>query len=275
MGGRSTAVGSWDGAPSGRDREIAALDELLAAACAGSGGAVVLEGEAGIGKTALVRQARSIAANRGMRVLHARGSELEDELAFGVTRELYGPVDRELSFTGAAALAEPVLRVTSAGGTTGDLFTVLHGLYWLTADLAAISPVLIAVDDAHWCDEPTLRHLAYLARRLDGLPAAVLLATRPAVDPVRDRLLDTVAAEPSTAVHRLTPLPEAVVHEVVTSVLGETAEPTFSAACHVETGGNPFLLTELLSEAANAGITPGARDIDRLKALTPPGVQKS
>jgi DNA-binding CsgD family transcriptional regulator len=236
---------------------------------------MILEGEAGIGKTALVRKARRIAANRGMRVLHARGSELEDELAFGVTRELYGSVDRELTFSGAAALAEPVLRVTSADDTTGDLFAVLHGLYWLTADLAATSPVLVAVDDAHWCDEPTLRHLAYLARRLDGLPAAVLLATRPAVDPVRGRLLDAVAAEPSTAVHRLAPLPETVVHEVVTSVLGETAEPAFSAACHVATGGNPFLLSELLSEAANAGITAGARDINRLKALTPLGVQRS
>lgn len=259
----------------GRDREIATLDGLLGAACAGSGGAVVLEGEAGIGKTALVRKARRVAADRGMRVLHARGSELEDGLAFGVTRELYGPVDRDLDFTGAAALAEPVLRVASGSGPSGDLFAVLHGLYWLTADLAATAPVLVAVDDAHWCDEPTLRHLAFLAHRLDGLPVALLVAGRPAADPVRGRMLDAVAAEPWTAVNRLAPLSPDVVRDIVSTTLGGAPEPEFTAACHAVTGGNPFLLTELLSEAALAGLAPTTRHVDRLRALAPPGVQRA
>ncbi|MGD9991638.1 AAA family ATPase, partial [Pseudonocardia sp.] len=257
----------------GRDGEIALLDQLLGAACAGSGGAVVLEGEAGIGKTALVGYARRIGAERGMRVLHARGSELEDGLAFGVTRELYGPVDADLQFGGAAALAEPVLRVASGSGPGGDLFAVLHGLYWLTADLAATAPVLVAVDDAHWCDEPTLRHLAYLAHRLDGLAVALLLAARP-VDPGRARMLDTVGAEPWSAVHRLARLPDAAVHAVIASTLGGDPDAEFTAACDTATGGNPFLLTELLSQAALAGLAPTARDVGRLCALTPPGVQR-
>ncbi|MGE3287520.1 MAG: AAA family ATPase [Pseudonocardia sp.] len=258
----------------GRDREIATLDELLGAACAGSGGAVVLEGEAGIGKTALVSRARRIGAERGMRVLHARGSELEDGLAFGVTRELYGPVDADLDFTGAAALAEPALRVASGSAAGGDLFAVLHGLYWLTADLATTAPVLVAVDDAHWCDEPSLRHLAYLAHRLDGLAVALLLAARPA-DAGRARMLDAVGAEPWSVVHRLARLPEAAVHAVVASTLGGEPDAEFAAACDAATGGNPFLLTELLSEADLAGLAPTARDVGRLRALTPPGVQRA
>lgn len=61
----------------------------------------------------------------------------------------------------------------------GSLFAVLHGLYWLVANMAADRPVLIAVDDAHWADEPSLRWLAYLAPRLDGLAAGLLVASRP------------------------------------------------------------------------------------------------
>lgn len=264
----------------GRDGEIAVLDELLGAACAGSGGAVVLEGEAGIGKTALVGHARRVGAERGMRVLHARGCELEDGLAFGVARELYGPVDAQLRFGGAAALAEPVLRVASGSGPGGDLFAVLHGLYWLTADLAATAPLLVAVDDAHWCDEPTLRHLAYLAHRLDGLAVALLVTARPGADAGRARLVGAVAAEPVSAVQRLGPLPVAAVHRLVVAAFdgsaGDTAvEPRFVAACHAAAGGNAFLLTELLAEATAAGLRPVAADVDRLRALTPPGVARA
>lgn len=268
-----TQRGRGHGAPPGRDREVSAVTALLDAACAGTGGVVLIEGEAGIGKTALMQRACRLAADRGMRVLHARGAELECELAFGVARELYGAVDRDLEFIGAAELAEPALRVGPA--VPGDLFAVLHGLYWLTADLAVTAPLLVAVDDAHWCDEPTIRHLAYLARRLDGLAVALLVAARPATDPRRLMLLDAVASEPWTVVQPLGPLPEATVHEVVASWLGRTAEPEFSAACHAATGGNPFLLTELLAEAAGVGLRPAATEVHRLRALAPAEVQRS
>lgn len=258
----------------GRDREIAALETLFDGACSGSGGALVVEGDAGIGKTALVRAACRVAAERGMRVLHARGSELEDGLAFGVTRELYGPVGGDL--TGAAALAEPVLR--AVGSTTaGDLFAVLHGLYWVTADLASTAPLLVAVDDAQWCDEPTLRHLAYLAHRLDGLAVALVLATRPGTDAGRTRLVGAITAEPVTTVRRPGPLPPPDVHQVVAATFSSVnpVEPEFAAACHALTGGNPFLLTELIAEATAAGLHPVAADVDRLRALSPPGVQRA
>jgi hypothetical protein len=76
-----------------------------------------------------------------------------------------------------------------------DSFATLHGLYWFVAGLCNTAPTLLAVDDAHWDDLPSLRFLAYLARRLDGLKLALLVTARP--EPVeRQELLRLLAAEP-------------------------------------------------------------------------------
>jgi len=72
---------------------------------------------------------------------------------------------------------------------------VLHGLYWLVVNLAAGRPVLLAVDDAHWADEPSLRWLAYLARRLDALAAGLLVALRPGDPAVMGAPLLALCAE--------------------------------------------------------------------------------
>ena len=67
----------------------------------------------------------------------------------------------------------------ASGDAGGDVsFAVLHGLYWLTVNLSAERPLLLAVDDLQWCDHPSLRFLAYLARRLDGLPVLVACGVR-------------------------------------------------------------------------------------------------
>ena len=152
-----------------RERELAAIDALLER----GGGVLVIEGRAGVGKTSLVDAACRHAEELGLEVLRARGSELEADFAFGVVRQL---LERRLASAEgeerAALLAGPAAAVrrlllgkaveTPAGDTS---FAVLHGLYWLAANLAARRPVLIAVDDAHWADEPSLRWVAYLARR--------------------------------------------------------------------------------------------------------------
>ena len=110
-----------------------------------------------------------------MRVLAARSSELEREFGFGVVRQLFEAAVAEapdVALAGAAASAAPLF-ATDPGGAPGDgeaaaSFAALHGLYWLTLNLAAERPLLLAVDDLHWCDRPSLRFLAYLARRLEG-----------------------------------------------------------------------------------------------------------
>jgi len=99
---------------------------------------------------------------------------------------------------------------------------VLHGLYWLVVNLAARGPLLIAVDDAHWADEPSLRRLAYLARRLDGLAAGMLVALRPGDPAVPGAPLLAVCAE-AAAVLRPALLSEQAVGAVVRAAGGGEA----------------------------------------------------
>ena len=106
----------------------------------------------------------------GHEVVRARGSELESGFAFGVVRQLFerrlagaGRGEREALLAGPAAAARPLLSGELAAQPAGDSsFAVLHGLYWLVVNLAARRPLLIAVDDTQWADEPSLRWLAYL-----------------------------------------------------------------------------------------------------------------
>ena len=87
---------------------------------------------------------------------------------------------RERLLAGAAALAMPA--VLGSDATSGDpmeqTFAVLHGLYWLVANLATEAPLVLLVDDVHWADAPSLRFLVYLAGRLEGLAATVIASVR-------------------------------------------------------------------------------------------------
>jgi AAA ATPase domain len=165
-----------------RERELAAVGELLER----GGGVLVIEGGVGIGKTSLLDAACGLAGGLGNEILRARGSELEADFAFGVVRQLFerrlagAEVDeREALLAGPAGAVRPLLLGELLAGSASDTsFAVLHGLYWLAANLAARRPLLIAVDDAHWADEPSLRWLAYLAPRLAGLALATVVAVR-------------------------------------------------------------------------------------------------
>src|SRR5262249_7459221 len=117
--------------------------------------------------------------------------------------------------------------------------------YWLAANLAALRPLLIAVDDAHWADEPSLRWLTYLAARLEGLPIGILVALRP-VEP-------TSTATPLLALRTEAPtvvrpglLTEGGVSALVRATIGQSASDELCAAVRTATGGNPLYLTELL-----------------------------
>src|SRR6266542_5375030 len=182
------------------------LERLLATVRAGSGGAVVFEGPAGIGKSSLLAATQAAAAAE-LRVLSARGGELERELPFGIVRQLLEPVvvasdadEREALLAGAAALAKPVLFAADPEAGAEPSFSALHGLYWLMINLADAQPLLVAVDDAHLADVVSLRWLIYLARRLAGVPLALLLATRPAEPRLVQELHDELLVIPEVAV---------------------------------------------------------------------------
>ena len=182
------------------------LERLLADARAGSGGGLVFEGPAGIGKSSLLAAAQA-AAGADLRVLSARGGELERELPFGVVRQLLEPIvaaagddERDALLAGAAALARPVLFAPDPEAVAEPSFSALHGLYWLTINLADARPLLLAVDDAQWADLSSLRWLIYLARRLAGVPLALLLATRPAEPGPVQALLDELLVVPEVSI---------------------------------------------------------------------------
>src|SRR5262249_9660597 len=144
---------------------------------------LLLEGGVGIGKTSLLETACGRAVGMGHEVLRARGSELERDFAFGIVRQLFdrrlaraAAAEREALLAGPAGSVRPLL-LAEVGETLAfdTSFAVLHGLYWLTANVADRRPLLIAVDDVQWADEPSLRWLAYLAPRLGELAVALIV----------------------------------------------------------------------------------------------------
>jgi DNA-binding CsgD family transcriptional regulator len=257
-----------------RDAELHALDLALRNSAGGQGGIVLVEAATGLGKTRLLGEAAALAASRGARVLSASGRDLERDLPFGVALQLFekpvsrfGDAERERFFSGSAGLAAPL--VLEGTPVPVGLSASLHGLYWLCANLAEERPLVLSIDDVHWCDPPTLRFLVYLAQRVEELPITVVLAAVPAHPPEPDPLLDELRAHRATTILRLEPLSvEAVTRGLRESVL-PGAEPLFARACHEATGGNPLLLAELAVELAMREVEPYDANADAVHALAP------
>jgi DNA-binding CsgD family transcriptional regulator len=268
-----------------RSEELARIESALAEARSGRGRFVVVEGPAGIGKTALLAAAWTAAADGGMRVLRSRGTELERDFAFGVVRQVFEPPLAEASeleradlLEGAAGVAAGFLGLPGAPATEGapaagvdPSFAVLHGLYWLCANLAAVGPLCVVVDDAHWADAASLRYLAFLLTRLEELDVALVVATRPHEAGTDAELLATVTSDPAAVVIRLPPLTRAAVAELVESRLTGVPDPVFVDACLRATRGTPFLMRVLVEALSEGGIAPtaeSARHVERIGART-------
>ncbi len=253
-----------------RDRELAALRSMLDGLAGGQPGLLLFEGPAGIGKTRLLAEARRLAAERSVRMLSARGSALESAFAFGVVRQLFeaevgDPVRRDELLRGAAAGAGAVFDIADGGRAEG--FAVLHGLYWLAVNLTTEGPLVLAVDDAQWCDGASLRFLAYLVRRLAAVPVLVLATLRTGEQHDHEDLIAELALEPEALVVRPAPLSAEATAELVERRLGVPPAPLFVAACERTTSGNPFLLCQLLQALAADGVRPDASHADRVVAV--------
>ncbi len=261
-----------------RGRELGELDSQVERAVAGEGRLVVVEGPAGIGKSRLLVEARR-RAEGSMRVLSARGSELETEFAFGVVRQLFEselavPERRAALFRGAAAPAVAVFGEPEGGGE-GASFASLHGLFWLVLNFAEESPLLLSVDDLHWCDRPSLLFLAYLARRLEDQPILLLAALREAEPGTDAALLGELAHDPAAMSVRPGPLSEAAVAAFVEEHLGASPEQAFMAACRDSTGGNPLLLAQLVTALRGEGVRPDAAHVRRITDIGPRAVSRT
>jgi DNA-binding CsgD family transcriptional regulator len=232
-----------------RERELAAVEELLGR----RSGALAIEVGVGVGKTSLVQAACRRAQELGYEVLSARGSELEADFVFGVVRQLFerrltdaGADERASLLVGPAAAAGRLLPGKSVEASAGDTsFAILHGLYWLAANLSAARPLLLAIDDAHWADEPSLRWLTYLARRLDGLNLMLLVALRPADPAFANVTLLALRAEAPTIL-RPALLSENAVGTLVRATMGSRSSEKMCEAVWTASGGNPLYVNELL-----------------------------
>jgi DNA-binding CsgD family transcriptional regulator len=244
-----------------REPDLAEICACIGTAGSGEGCSLLLEGPAGIGKTALLRAAFAQAQQAGMATLTTRCGELESNLPWGVVRGLFEPVlavasrsERRLLLADAAGLAGIALRsdgTHTASRRADALGAALHGLYWLIANLAATRPVLLAVDDAHWADKPSLRWLAYLAARLEGLPVLLVATVRPGEPGTPSGPISAIARE--SRVVQPCPLSREATARLVHATLGSAASADLCESCHVATGGNPFLLRCLLVELSERG----------------------
>ena len=261
---------------------MAVLHEAVAGAAQGRSSVVVIEGPAGIGKTRLLAEARRLAHDAGAHVLIARASELESELAFGVVRQLF---ERAISAEGGEPLARAADTAAqaldrppqAAGATTprDSSFGILHALYEVTVALAADSPLAIAVDDLHWCDEPSLRFLNYLLRRLDGLAVTVLCTIRPREPAARVVLVTEIVGDPLAIPVLPAPLSLEATAQLIGDGLGVPAAVAFAAACHAATDGNPLLLKELISTLRVEGVVPDAGHVAAVTDLGPRAVSRA
>ena len=285
------------GGPLERDHELEILTNRIDSVASGDGGLLLVEGPAGIGKSTLLAAAVAHARRAGMTVLRAQGSPLEMEYPFGVVRQLFDPLrtvdpDRWARLmTGAAELATGVFEpapgaggaIASAGSSSHAAF---HGLYWLAANLAAENPVLAAVDDLQWVDLVCLLWMAYLARRLEGMPLLMVAAVRSGEPPADPLVLGEIEESAAWPPLRPAPLSNRATAVLVRQRLGASATHRFCRGCHDATGGNPFLLRALLETLAAAACPPTdataqrldefgpdavARQIDRRLARLPPG----
>jgi DNA-binding CsgD family transcriptional regulator/tetratricopeptide (TPR) repeat protein len=268
-----------------RDAELAQIERLLARACSGSGALLVVQGPAGVGKTRLLEAAAQAGHARGMRVLEAAGVEHEVELGFGVVRALFEGVLAQASaarrrslVSGAAGLAAPVLWPLGAGEQApppAEPAVVLHGLFWLVSNLTERDRLMLLVDDAHWADGPSLRFLAYLARRLNGLPLLLVVATRPNEPGGHGELISALHADPDGEVLAPAPLSEAAVERLVGERFAPAAAREFVAACHAATGGNPFLVGELIAALSGDRVAATAENALRVGQIGPQTVSRA
>ncbi|HTP21849.1 MAG TPA: AAA family ATPase [Solirubrobacteraceae bacterium] len=272
-----------------REHEVEHVQAALRDASKRAGRAVVIEGAAGLGKSRLLELAGARASELGFRVLGARGTELEQGFPFGVVRQLFERAlmsaeedERERWLAGAAALGAEVLTgapVAIPGSTAGaspddPSYAWQHGLYWLAANISSDLPLALVVDDLQWCDAPSARTLAFIARRLEGQAMAVILGTRPP-DPAASPDTAMLAADPDVALLRLSPLTEASVCSMIASRLAGDPDRRFTEACIRVTGGNPLLVGELLSEAAARRLEPTAENAADVGSIVPRGVSNA
>jgi DNA-binding CsgD family transcriptional regulator len=245
----------------GRDEELASLVAFLNAV-ANLPGALILEGEAGAGKTTLFEAGLAMARERSYRIIQARPAEVEARLSFATLRDLLDPVFDDLSDRlpppQRQALAIALLR-DSPSGVPERSGVVEAGFLTCLTELAADGPVLAAIDDVQWLDRPSRRVLEYAARRLAGTQLVLMVTTRIDTDVHGPLGLDRALHESRLRKIRVGPLSLGALHALLLSRLGAPFSRPVLRRIHEASRGNPFFALELARTLLNRdrGLEPG------------------
>jgi predicted ATPase len=218
----------------GRDAECHSLNDMVDESRAGRSAVLVMRGEAGIGKSALMEYLVDAATD--CRVLRAAGVESEMELAFAALHQLCHPLMGGLDALPAPQAEALGVAFGLRSGTPPDRFMIGLAVLTLLSEHADDRPLVCLVDDAQWLDHESAQSLTFVARRLVVEPIVMAFATRPSDD---DRLW---AGLPQLAVHGLAPQDAAALLEsaVRTPLDGRVRDRILA-----ETRGNPLALVEL------------------------------
>ncbi|WP_069874299.1 ATP-binding protein [Streptomyces malaysiensis] len=234
-----------------RDRELAVLGDLARRTAAGHPGLVVVQGPDGFGRTSLLHTLAVHARRLGLRVLHTRADPNRRTLPLGTVRTLW----RAMTADPLPDLAAPPRRPVpgeadrARAGVSHEALTEWHEAVRTTA---VRGPLLIAIDDVHEADPVSLRCLAYTARRLAGLPVLLALGRR---DGDAWTPLDEAAmTQPLCRVVRPRPLTAPGVGRVARRLTGADPETRFQTDCLAATGGNPLLVTGLVTALRERGL---------------------
>ena len=240
----------------GRETERAVLAAALDSCAGGRPRSLYFEGAAGTGKSTLLAWAQADARLRGWTVLTGRASVLEAANDLGVLRQLLDALP---------PLPEASPAVLGQVPVDSSPFSVFERISAHLLDVAARGPVLITVDDLHWCDASSLRLLSYLANRNTGQPVALVLAGAPGeLSEHRFMFDELVTSCERQTLGRLTP---ALLRQWVTDVLGAPPDDAFVAGCLEATGGNGALLAELLPALAARSVRPAKESLELLESV--------
>ncbi|TQF03035.1 AAA family ATPase [Kitasatospora acidiphila] len=236
----------------GRDDEQARLDLLVQQVAAGQGRAMVLRGEPGIGKSAMLDVAETLCRGAGISVLRGQASEMDHWLPFAALSDCLGTDTAERpGLARIRSLMRGDERVGALAGAAGQEFLIAEAILSSLDDWCSAGPVALLVDDVHWADAASLAVIHRLARALDQLPLLVLLTSRPAPEPGPVSRLLLSLEEHKVPTVTLGPLDEDKVAELVAELTGvrpgdRLRELVAGAA------GNPLYVIELISARAGA-----------------------
>ncbi|GAA3481949.1 ATP-binding protein [Streptomyces yanii] len=258
-----------------REPELAAAAQAVDALCGAqaAGGLLIFSGEAGIGKTALLTEIRTMAVDR-CTIWSARGGETVTSVPFHVVRQLLQPAldqfppDEVRGLFGAwFEVAAPALGLAEPSGPQPDPQGVRDGLDHVVSRLASRlshRPLLLIIDDAHWADGESLAWLASFTARLGELPVLVVQAHRPEELAARTGDGGSHPAQVRVALRALTPDATA---ELVRATLGDHADAPFCREVWAVTGGNPYEAVELVAKVQDRELVPLEESAGLLREL--------